>query len=239
MFHPKGPTFLELARQALSSTEQGYDLLAPKFDYTPFRTPDKILQPIFHLLGEPVGAGLDICCGTGAAMHFLKPLCKKRLVGLDTSQGMMDQAKNRFTQDPESPIPEWVRGDALDLPFSNEFDLATCFGALGHIPEDRQEAFVDGVARALRPGGRFVFVTSRKAPAGSRELWFARLFNAGIRVRNWVWPGEFIMYYLTFLLPECETLLKKKGFSVQVMEDVFTGPTAVLKPVIATWPGHG
>src|SRR5690242_17323879 len=27
MFHPNGPTFLELAVQALSSTERGYDLL--------------------------------------------------------------------------------------------------------------------------------------------------------------------------------------------------------------------
>ena len=39
MFHPQGPTFWELARQALSSTQRGYDLLAPKFDFTPFRTP--------------------------------------------------------------------------------------------------------------------------------------------------------------------------------------------------------
>ena len=43
MFDPEGPTLFELARQALSSTEHGYDLLAPKFDVTPFRTPDAIL----------------------------------------------------------------------------------------------------------------------------------------------------------------------------------------------------
>ena len=34
MFHPNGPSFFELVEQALSSTERGYDLLAPKFDYT-------------------------------------------------------------------------------------------------------------------------------------------------------------------------------------------------------------
>jgi len=44
MFHPAGPTFWELAEQCLSSTERGYDLLAPKFDFTPFRTPDEILD---------------------------------------------------------------------------------------------------------------------------------------------------------------------------------------------------
>ena len=44
MFRPGGPTFVELARQALSSVERGYDLLAPKFDLTPFRTHDELLE---------------------------------------------------------------------------------------------------------------------------------------------------------------------------------------------------
>ena len=43
MFHGPGPTFFELARQVLSSTERGYDLLAPKFDLTWFRTPDRLI----------------------------------------------------------------------------------------------------------------------------------------------------------------------------------------------------
>src|SRR5215471_9734038 len=44
MFHGPGPTFFELARQVLSSTEKGYDLLAPKFDLTSFRTPDRLIE---------------------------------------------------------------------------------------------------------------------------------------------------------------------------------------------------
>jgi len=32
--------------QALSSVEGGYDLLAPKFDHTPFRTPDGMLDAV-------------------------------------------------------------------------------------------------------------------------------------------------------------------------------------------------
>ena len=68
MFHPKGPTFFELAEQALSSTQRGYDLLAPKFDYTPFRTPQAVLDAVGEALRPlvPFAAGLDICCGTGA-----------------------------------------------------------------------------------------------------------------------------------------------------------------------------
>ena len=55
MFHPQGPTFLELARQALSSTERGYDLLASKFDYTPFRTPNEIIEVVWTPRPELLG----------------------------------------------------------------------------------------------------------------------------------------------------------------------------------------
>jgi len=51
VYHPEGPTFLELMRQALASTERGYDLLAPKFDRTPFRTPDHVLEAMIQAIG--------------------------------------------------------------------------------------------------------------------------------------------------------------------------------------------
>src|SRR5687768_13769018 len=135
MFHPQGPTFWELARQCLSSTERGYDLLAPKFDVTPFRTPDEILKGTAACLGGPgsVDSALDVCCGTGAAMRVLRPLCRERVTGIDMSQGMLDVARERLADAPGEARIELVRGDALDMPFDSEFDLAVCFGALGHI----------------------------------------------------------------------------------------------------------
>jgi hypothetical protein len=54
MFTAQGPTFRELAVQALSSVERGYDLLAPKFDHTPFRTPDAVLDAVTRAL-RPLG----------------------------------------------------------------------------------------------------------------------------------------------------------------------------------------
>src|SRR5438874_13813190 len=102
MFHPQGPTFWELAEQALSSTERGYDLLAPKFDFTPFRTPDEVLKGLAWYLGPPrsIDSALDICCGTGAAIDILRPLCRQRVVGIDFSRGMLDVAKRRFHTEP-------------------------------------------------------------------------------------------------------------------------------------------
>src|SRR5690606_40060981 len=70
MFSPEGPRLPDLAVQALPSVEHGYDLLAPKFDHTPFRTPDPLLRATASALRRtgPYGRGLDLCCGTGAGV---------------------------------------------------------------------------------------------------------------------------------------------------------------------------
>jgi ubiquinone/menaquinone biosynthesis C-methylase UbiE len=217
MFHPKGPTFLELAQQALSSTERGYDLLAPKFDYTPFRTPDVILDAVAdHLRADaPFGAGLDLCCGTGAAMRMLRPLCRERVVGIDFSLGMLAVARQRTEDAPGRASLEFVRGNVLSMPFERTFDVAVSFGAFGHILRKDESRFVREIARVLKPGGRFVFATLHLASLGSLERWASRAFNVAMRIRNFLVSPPFIMYYLTFLLPDVKTLLERHGFDVQ------------------------
>ena len=170
MFHPKGPTFLELARQAFSSTEKGYDLLAPKFDYTPFCTPEPLLEAAAKVIGGPrsIGSALDVGCGTGAAIRMLRPLCRERVVGIDFSRGMLDVCRERIEAMPGGAEVELVRGDALRTPFSEEFDVAVCFGALGHIVPGDERRFVGQVATTLKPGGRFVFASAVRPRSGRR-----------------------------------------------------------------------
>src|SRR5260370_21776693 len=97
MFSPHGPSVRELAMQALASVERGYDLLAPKFDRTPFRTPDGVLDATVGGLRPlgPFGLGLDVCCGTGAGMRVLRSLCQGRILGGDLSTGMLAHARSR------------------------------------------------------------------------------------------------------------------------------------------------
>ena len=68
IFRRGGPTFFELAKEVLSSTERGYDLLANKFDVTPFRTPDPLIENALAIIGQ-VDTAIDICCGTGAGIR--------------------------------------------------------------------------------------------------------------------------------------------------------------------------
>lgn len=238
MFHPQGPTFWELLVQALSSTERGYDLLAPKFDFTPFRTPQPILDAVAAQLRPlaPFGRALDLCCGTGAGMALLRPLCRGPVVGLDFSRGMLQVGQRRTAGAPGEARLEFVRGQALRLPFGPVFDVVTCFGALGHILPRDSRLFLREVARVLRPGGRFAFVTTPKPSPASKWYWFARIFNGTMRLRNLLWRPPFIMYYLTFRLPEVATLLEEQGLSVEVRGLGLKGLWAPCRLVLATRP---
>lgn len=204
-----GPTLGELARQAWSSTDHGYDLLAPRFDATPFRTPDMIVERALSVIDKTGAHGLDICCGTGAALAHLRTRCT-RVAGIDRSAGMLRQARARV------PDATLVQGDALEMPFRACFDVAVSFGAFGHILEEDEPRFVRAVHQALKPGGRFVFVTAHPPPLLSRRHIIARTFNGVMRVRNVVKRPQFIMYYLTFLLPRARALLEHAGFDVRV-----------------------
>ncbi len=200
----------ELAKQALSSVEGGYDLLAPKFDHTPFRTAEGILDATAAALRPlgPFGRALDVCCGTGAGAGVLESVCHGPVIGVDFSNGMLAQARRA------RPDATWVRADARALPFAAAFDLAVSFGALGHFLPAERPALFAGVYRALRPGGVFALPIGAPPPVGSR--WYLALlgYDLAMRARNAVWRPPFVMYYRTCPLHAVRDDLTAAGFSV-------------------------
>lgn len=218
MFSPGGPSARELLVQALSSVEGGYDRLAPKFDGTPFRASDRELDATAEVLRPlgPFGRGLDVCCGTGAGLRALQPLCQEPVVGADFSAGMLAQARRAH------PGAEWVRADARALPFAGVFDLAVSFGALGHFLPAQRPALFASVRRALRPGGIFAFAVAAPPPVTSRWYWALAGFDLAMRARNAIWRPPFVMYYRTWPLHAVRDDLTASGFTVT------TAPMAAL-----------
>ncbi|WNI14485.1 class I SAM-dependent methyltransferase [Actinacidiphila sp. ITFR-21] len=216
MFSPEGPSLRELGEQALSSVERGYDLLAPRFDHTPFRTPDRFLDAVGAGLAGlgPFEDGLDLCCGTGAGLRVLAPLCRGSVTGADFSAGMLAEARRAGSA--RRPGPRWVRCDARAMPFRDGFDLAVSFGAFGHFLPAERPALFAGIHRALRPGGLLAFPIGAPPPFSSPWYWAFAGFDAAMRVRNAVWRPPFVMYYRTFPLRAVREDLIRAGFTVEL-----------------------
>jgi len=99
---------------------------------------------------------LDAGCGTGLCGAMVAPFAR-RLVGVDLSQGMLAQAKDKNVYDAltKAELTEYLRDnrEAFDLILSA--DTLVYFGGL--------EGVIAAVAGALRPNGLFVF-TLEHAP---------------------------------------------------------------------------
>lgn len=206
-----GPTLRELAVQALSSVERGYDLLAPKFDATPFRTPDRILAATSTALRKhgPFERGLDVCTGTGAGLGLLAEVTSSAPTGVDFSAGMLEQARAAH------PGADLVRADARALPFEDAYDLVVSFGALGHFLPQERPALFEGIHRALRPGGVFVVPVGRAPRPTHPAYWLLSGFDLAMRVRNAVWRPKFVMYYRTHPQEALFADLRKAGLVVE------------------------
>ena len=223
------PTYLELFRQAMQNVEGGYDLLAPKFDSTRYKTPEAILEPFFREVSEQIGSvkhGIDICCGTGAASIHLLKLCEEQITALDISQGMLDQCRHKVLRLEPGLETSFMKADALNIPLEGTCDLAVSFGAFGHIPVRDEARFIQQVHKILKPGGHFFFITTEVLPWWSRSFWRKSAFNVVLRLRNLLFRPKFIMYYMTFQLPKVKYQLEKAGFEVAVLDTTRFGENA-------------
>ena len=107
---------------------------------------------------EPSARILDVGCGPGRHAHALG-LRGFEVVGVDISERFVALARSNT---PDGASVTFERADARALAYDSEFDavISLCQGAFGlsggsgvsSLDPDR--AVLDGMARALRPGGR-------------------------------------------------------------------------------------
>ena len=103
--------------------------------------------PVVELLAPRPGERiLDLGCGDGVlALRLVELGCM--VVGVDAAPDMVREAKARGV--------DARLADGAALPFTCEFDAVLSNAALHWMSAD-PDAVIAGVARALRPGGRFV-----------------------------------------------------------------------------------
>tara|TARA_R110002111_G_scaffold262860_1_gene341965 strand:+ start:83022 stop:83759 length:738 start_codon:yes stop_codon:yes gene_type:complete len=115
---------------------------------------------LLELAGDPRDmAVLDVACGEGFYTRMMRERGAARVTGVDLSQGMIDLAQKQEAQHQQGI--EYILGDARELPVTDQYDLAVAAYLLNYArTREELQAMCDGIARALKPGGRFVTVNS-------------------------------------------------------------------------------
>ncbi len=116
------------------------------------------------------GDVLDVCAGTGEmTMALAGRLDRGRVVGLDISPEMLAVAVHKAAAlqarrgEGASSGPDFLAGDALDLPFAAaSFDVVTIAFGVRNVP-DRAGIFREAW-RVLRPNGRLVVLEFTRPP---------------------------------------------------------------------------
>ena len=174
-------------------------------------------RPVVELLAPVAGERvLDLGCGDGALTAELAAVGID-VVGSDASPELLAAAEARGLAT--------VLADGHDLPFAAEFDAVFSNAALHWM--SRPDEVIRGVARALRPGGRFVaeFGGLGNVAAITTALRAALLEIGvdGLAVRPWFFPSP----------AEYRQRLEAQGFSVEAM-DLIPRPTP-LSTGMAGW----
>ena len=106
------------------------------------------------LAPPPGGEVLDLACGYGR--HAIG-LARRgfRVTGVDFHAGYLATAAGDAAA--AGVTVRWTRADMRELPFERAFDAAySYFTSFGYFSDAENERVLAGVARALRPGGRFL-----------------------------------------------------------------------------------
>jgi len=114
---------------------------------------------------------LDVPCGNGRLSSALAAR-GYRVTGVDISEEFVEEARAVWALDPpahargtDSRAPvEFILADMSKLSGDRIYDGAYCFGnSFGFLDHAGMESFLSGVARALKPGARFIVETGMAA----------------------------------------------------------------------------
>jgi ubiquinone/menaquinone biosynthesis C-methylase UbiE len=141
---------------------------------------------------------LDVGCGNGVPISEALVNAGHRVVGLDSSAGMLAHFRVNL---PATPV---VRGDVRRCPFaSGSFDAAISWGMLFHLPRSDQDTAFANVSRVLKAGAPFLFTAAEIEGAD----------ESGIRGTM---NGVTFHYYA---MPSYRTLLAAHGMALVDVHD--------------------
>jgi len=156
---------------------------------------------------------LDVGCGDArVTAEIAKQVYLGSVIGVDSSQSMVDLAGKRFSGSNYSNL-SFMCVDARKLNFGNQFDVVTSNAVLHWI--DDHISVLKGIYKALKPGGRVILQMGGKGNA-------AEIISVAEEVLNkhdWKkYFNEFKFPYYFFSVVEYEKFISQSGFSSAKIE---------------------
>ena len=113
---------------------------------------------LMRLIGNPTGKTvIDIACGEGFYTRMIRQRGAAKVTGVDLSEKMIGLARTSEAQ--QRLGIDYIVGDGRDLGVAANYDLAVAAYFLNYAHyRDELNAMCSGIARCLKPGGRFVTV---------------------------------------------------------------------------------
>jgi trans-aconitate methyltransferase len=153
---------------------------------------------------------LDIGCGDGrTTAGIAKIVPNGRVVGVDLSADMVSHAATQHCQPAVNNL-RFAQADAAALPFKEEFSVVFSNATLHWVPDQR--AAVHGIARALRPDGRFIAQMGGHGNVSEVIMAFEHVAGSA-RWRDVVKQGEFP--YRFHVPAAYESWLSESGMEIQ------------------------
>jgi ubiquinone/menaquinone biosynthesis C-methylase UbiE len=149
-----------------------YDITSRLYPVPGYPQRAQRLRAVQALGLRPGDSVVDIACGTGLNFSLIERAIGPggRIVGVDLTDAMLDQARHRIATNDFRNI-SLVQADAAAFDFPTEVDAIVSTYALSHVPECA-DVIAHGAA-ALSAGGRWV-VLDLKAP-DKAPRWLAQL----------------------------------------------------------------
>ena len=160
-----------------------YDAFAPIYDrFSAAMTED--VDFYVGLAEEADGPVVELAVGTGRIAIPIVERTGRRVVGIDTSSGMLALARQKASD--AGVELELREGDMRELALGEPTDLVICpFRAMLHLPtHDARVEVMRRVATALVPGGRFSWNAFVFDPAIAAEIGGIWRDENGIRNRS-------------------------------------------------------
>jgi cyclopropane fatty-acyl-phospholipid synthase-like methyltransferase len=198
---------------------------------------------LIKVLGCKEGAHvLDVPCGNGR-LSFELAQRGYRVTGVDISEEFIEEARTLIEAAMNPPanaggsdLVTFILGDMRTIEAKAVYDAAFCFGnSFGFMEYADMERFLSGVARALKPGARFVVNTGMAAESvlpdfeeqscheiGDMSIEIKERYNAEescvdseyVFERNGTKESRFAKHWI-YTAAEIQRMLNRAGFKVR------------------------